>query len=62
MQRNRLKRMARERFRVNREALQGLDLVVMARSAAVKASRAELATSLEQHFHRLGSQPSSKEE
>ncbi len=46
-ERNRLKRLARETFRANRERLIGFDLVVMARAAAVAASNAELRTSLD---------------
>jgi ribonuclease P protein component len=53
VQRNRLKRIAREVFRHRRGALTGLDLVVLAKSAAVTASNAELRQSLEQHCEGL---------
>jgi len=54
--RNRLKRLVRETFRSHRAGLAGLDLVVMARSAAVEADNATLAASLARHFSRLADQ------
>jgi ribonuclease P protein component len=53
--RNRLKRIAREVFRRHRQQLAGLDLVVMARGTAATADNAALAESLGRHFARLGS-------
>jgi ribonuclease P protein component len=50
--RNRLKRLARESFRML--DLPPLDYVVIAKADAVRASAAELRASLEQHFLRLG--------
>ena len=52
--RNRLKRLVREVFRHHRAGLTGVDLVVMARSAAVKADNAALRASLVRHFARVG--------
>jgi ribonuclease P protein component len=51
--RSRLKRLARESFRVRRHSLTGLDLVVMARSAASSADNTRLAGSLAQLMDRL---------
>ena len=52
VQRNRLKRVAREVFR-QRTDLPSLDFVVLARVDAKTASAAELRASLAQHFERL---------
>ena len=51
--RSRLKRLARESFRVRRETLAGLDLVVMAKSAATSTDMGRLARSLTQLMDRL---------
>jgi ribonuclease P protein component len=51
--RSRLKRLARETFRVRRHSLTGLDLVVMARSAAASFDNDRLAGSLAQLMDRL---------
>jgi ribonuclease P protein component len=48
--RNRLKRRIREFFRHECAALHGLDLVVVARSAAAAAESAALHASLQQHW------------
>lgn len=53
--RNRLKRLVREAFRLNRAQLNGLDLVVMARQAAVEADNRRLTASLVHHFDVLSS-------
>ena len=45
--RNRIKRSARESFREHRERLPARDLVILARPGAAKASTAELRTALE---------------
>jgi ribonuclease P protein component len=45
--RNRLKRITRESFRLNQELLGGLDVVVMARRGAVRARRSALGAELE---------------
>lgn len=51
--RNRLKRLARETFRCQRETLPPMDIVLMARRAAVDASRNELQQSLSTLFTQL---------
>jgi ribonuclease P protein component len=45
-----LKRLVREVFREQRSVLPGVDVVVMARSAAVQADNRVLRASLERHF------------
>ena len=45
--RNRLKRLVRESFRLHRESLHGLDVVVMNRPAAMRAANKALFESLE---------------
>ena len=52
VERNRLKRVAREVFRLQQQ-LPSLDFVVLAGVAAPEASLAELRQSLEKHFERL---------
>ncbi len=51
--RNRLKRVARECFRQQREALHGIDLVVMARAEAAGADKARLRESLERLIRQI---------
>lgn len=51
--RNRIKRLVRESFRQQQQALAGLDVVVMARTAAMQASNADIAASLQNHWQRL---------
>ena len=51
--RNRLKRIARECFRHQAEALQGIDLVVMARAEAATADKSRLRDSLERLMRRI---------
>jgi ribonuclease P protein component len=53
VQRNRLKRLARESFRLHQNALPSLDIVVLARDAAALASAAALHASLQRHWQRL---------
>jgi ribonuclease P protein component len=48
--RNRLKRQVRESFRVIRDGLKDLDIVVMNRPAAATADNKTLADSLEKHW------------
>jgi ribonuclease P protein component len=48
--RNRLKRLVRESFRMNRGDLQGLDVVVMNQPAATRASNKALFDSLQRHW------------
>jgi ribonuclease P protein component len=57
--RNRLKRLSREAFRVSRDQLKGLDLVIMARRAALTADNRTLCHALARHFERI-SRPSPK--
>lgn len=51
--RNRIKRRIREDFRLDRAGLDGLDIVVVARSAAVTADRTALRESLQRHWQTL---------
>jgi ribonuclease P protein component len=51
--RNRIKRLVRESFRHQQQTLGGLDIVVMARTAAMEASNSEIAASLQGHWRRL---------
>lgn len=53
--RNRIKRQARESFRRRRLELDGIDFVVMAKGGAVSVSNLELRKSLERHWRRLTS-------
>jgi ribonuclease P protein component len=53
--RNRIKRAARESFRTRRASLPPLDLVVLARSGAGKATAAELRATLERIWRKLES-------
>jgi len=53
--RNRLKRLVRESFRMNRAALKGLDVVVMNQPAATRASNKALFDSLNEHWQRCRS-------
>jgi ribonuclease P protein component len=52
VQRNRLKRIARESFRVHKEELSGLDVVVMCQATASRASNKKLFDSLAEHWGR----------
>lgn len=67
VQRNRIKRIAREYFRQHRDTLATADYVVVNHAAATNATNAALAESLQTHFRRLTSQradrrqPSSKQ-
>ena len=51
--RNRIKRLTRESFRLNQHKLAGLDFVVMARTAAIQADHESLSRSLQRHWARL---------
>jgi ribonuclease P protein component len=51
--RNRLKRLARESFRRNATLLSGLDVVVLPKTAALNLANAGLYADLEQHWRRL---------
>lgn len=52
--RSRLKRIARETFRRHRAQLPDVDLVILARAAALGVGNPRLITSLERHFIRIG--------
>jgi ribonuclease P protein component len=54
--RNRLKRLVRESFRLERPALAGLDLVVLCRRDAVTADNPQLRASLTKHWARIRKQ------
>jgi len=51
--RNRVRRIARESFRHQRETLAGVDVVLLANSSADKASNKELRKSLERHWENI---------
>jgi len=51
--RNRLKRLARESFRQHKHSLAGFDIVLLARHASVSANNQELLKSLEKHWSRI---------
>ena len=51
--RNRLKRLARETFRHHKQSLAGFDIVLMARHPGVSASNAELRKSLNRHWSQI---------
>lgn len=51
--RNRVKRVIRDSFRRHQSLLVGLDIVVMSREGALKASNPELRKSLEAHWRRV---------
>lgn len=51
--RNRVKRVLRESFRRHQSLLVGLDIVVMSREGALKASNPELRKSIEAHWRRI---------
>ena len=48
--RNRLKRLSREAFRLAQHELAGVDFIVMARSAAIQADNELLSRSLQRHW------------
>jgi ribonuclease P protein component len=55
--RNRLRRLIRESFRMHRQELPAVDVLVTARSAAAKAANREVLESLAQIWRRLGPRP-----
>ena len=55
--RNRLRRLIRESFRMNRQELPAVDVLVTARPAAAKAANRELLASLAELWRRLGPRP-----
>ncbi len=54
--RNRVKRLVRESFRQHQQALAGLDIVVLSRNAALRASNPELTAALQIHWQRIAKQ------
>ena len=56
VQRNRLKRIIRQSFHDARQELDGLDIVVMARSNARNATNANLFSSLRDHWQKVARQ------
>lgn len=55
-ERNRLKRLIRESFRHHKEALAGLDVVVLPRRASVGADNAALLAALRRHWQQISRQ------
>ncbi|GAB6067082.1 hypothetical protein JCM13664_04000 [Methylothermus subterraneus] len=53
VERNRIKRLVRESFRLNQSNLPAVDIVVLAKSAAATAERSVLWQSLAEHWRRL---------
>lgn len=51
VRRNRLKRLVRESFRQHLDLLQGLDIVVVARSGAEMVKNREMLDAIENHWH-----------
>jgi ribonuclease P protein component len=54
--RNRIKRQVRESFRHNRQGLEGVSMVVIARQPAAISSNPELRDSLQKHWDRIKQQ------
>ncbi len=54
--RNRIKRLVRESFRLKLAQLPAIDLVVMAKPATRNANNQQISQSLQQHWHRLKKQ------
>ena len=51
--RNRVKRVVREHFRLHSEGIGGLDIIVLARRGLAEQTRPELRAGLERHWRRL---------
>ena len=54
VRRNRLRRLIRESFRMHRQEIPALDVLVTARTAAAKATNREIFASLARLWHALG--------
>jgi ribonuclease P protein component len=55
--RNRLRRLIRESFRMHREILPAVDLLVTARASAAKATNREVLASLQSLWQSVGAAP-----
>ena len=53
VQRNKIKRIVRESFRLNKHRLEGFDIVVLCRQKAALASKKELTMSIQMHWEKL---------
>jgi len=53
VQRNRIKRLTRESFRLHQQTLEGIDCVVLAKSGADNVTNAVLLKSLSKHWQRV---------
>lgn len=51
--RNRVRRLARESFRKQRDTLEAVDIIILTQSAAGSATNSDLSSSLERHWQRL---------
>jgi len=51
--RNRVRRLARESFRLQNQTLGGIDIIILAQRTAAQASNAQLFASLENHWQHL---------
>ena len=60
VQRNRIRRLARESFRLQQQNLASVDIVVLAQAAAAAANNKQLSASLEEHWQKINSQAKSK--
>lgn len=57
VRRNRIRRLIRESFRMHRQELPAVDLLVTARAAAAAATNREVFASLERHWRAIGVKP-----
>lgn len=57
VERNRVRRLIREYFRLHRQELPAMDLFVTARAGAKTASNAEIRASLERLWQEISTQP-----
>lgn len=51
--RNRVRRLARESFRLQNQTLGGIDIIILAQRTADRATNTQLFASLDQHWRRL---------
>ena len=57
VERNRVRRLIREYFRLHRQDLPAVDVFVTAREGAKSATNAEIRASLERHWREIGTKP-----